>query len=197
MRHNLGSRLWWGGVIGLVIMLVFLAFTDSASSSLANSNTSLGSQGKDPRIAALTKGTTFLADIPETLPANGVSVEHGHIILHPLTTAQSKLVVITHQQALELAHKQFQETSSFTITIMLLASFTNIDTVPIDSSVPVDEMKNIPAWIVVYISTSPMSLPGGPMPPPNTPVQPSPTYYHFNIALNAHTGAYLCGFFTP
>lgn len=184
-------------MIGLVILGVLVSSMGTGSSSLANSNTSLGPQSKDPGIPTLTKGTTFLADIPETLPTNGVSVEHGHIVLRPLSAAQHKLVVITRQHALELAHRQFQETASFSITIMLLASFTNVDTVPIDTSVPVVVMKNTPAWVVVYTNTSPMSLPAGPVPPPNTPMQPPPTYYHFNIALNAQTGVYLCGFYTP
>src|SRR5579883_256166 len=194
-RHNIGTRLWWSGLLTALVILVALAL-GSGASSLANANP----QSKDPRIPALTKGTIFLADIPETLPANGVSVEDGHIVLRPLSAAQKELVHISRQQALELAHGQFQETASFSITIMLLASFTNVDTVPIDTpSVPAVVIKDVPAWVVVYTSASPMSPPAhGAASAHNTPMPPPPpTYYRFNIALNAQTGAYLCGFYTP
>jgi len=202
MKRNTVTLIWWSGLIGLAIAVALIAFLGTGSPSQASSSSSSSSSpdyhGQDPRILTLTKGTTFLADIPQTLPANGVSVEHGHIILRPLSAAQNKLVAITRQQALELAHKQFQETPGFSITIMLLASFTNTDTVPIGSSAPVVVMKDTPAWVVVYTSTTPMSLPAtGPLPPAGQTMQPQPTYYHFNIALNAHTGTYLCGFFTP
>lgn len=77
MRHKTGTLIWWGGLIGLVIVVALVAFLNPGSPSQASSGASPSTQSKDPRIATLTKGTTFLLDIPKTLPANGMRPPHN------------------------------------------------------------------------------------------------------------------------
>jgi hypothetical protein len=144
--------------------------------------------------ATITADTSMTRDVPATLPASGVTVDN-RFILHPLTQVQQSEVKITAQQAITIG-RTYANAQPFAETT-LLTSFTSIDSVPPPGATERSHViQNVIAWIVTFTSNDPQNVIIGKKPAPDqTPAIYAPR--HFNVVINAQTGAFVLGFFTP
>lgn len=157
----------------------------------AHANATVASQ--DPRFATLTAGTTMVNEVPSILPQQGVTINNQFIIL-PLTSAQAQSSMIAESQAITTA-RSYANAQPFAATT-LLGSFTNLGSVPPPGATDdTNVVQNVPAWIVTFTTTDPQNVfVGGKPNAGQNPATAAPT--HFNIVINANTGAFVLGFFT-
>lgn len=173
----------------ILIVCLFIAYTTQSANA-----TNAASVSKDPRFAQLTVGTSMTNEVPATLPAGGVTV-NNQFVLRPLAQVQQPGVKITAQQAITTA-RTYANAKSFAATT-LLSSFTSIASVPpAGATERSNAIQNVSAWIVTFTTDHPQNVIIGKMPAPGrTPPTYSPR--HFNIVINAQTGVFILGFFTP
>lgn len=141
------------------------------------------------RFVSLSDGTTPMTEVPSVLPQGGVTI-NNQFVLRPLSTVQRATVNIAASQATKIG-RQYADAHPFPATT-LLASITSINSVPPPGVVASNAhvIQNVLAWIVTFTSTSPQDVVQG--------KKGSPTNFptHFNIVINANTGAFVLGFFT-
>ena len=171
-------------VVVTIVELVIASF--SASTNTANAKALPSHQ---VRFVSLTSGTTPTSEVPTVLPQGGVTVNNQFVLL-PLSAAQNGAIVISSGQAITIG-RQYANAQPFSATT-LLASFTSIDSVPPPGVTASNAhvIQNVPVWIVTFTTNNPQNVVIGKK---GTSPQ-SPT--HFNIAINANTGAFVEGFFT-
>lgn len=173
----------------ILIVCVFIAYTARSANA-----TSAASVSRDPRVAKLTVGTSMTKEVPATLPAGGVTVNNLYV-LRPLTQVQLSGVKTTAQRAITIA-RTYANAQPFAATT-LLSSFTSIASVPpAGATERSNVIQNISAWIVTFTTNHPQNVVIGKKPAPG---QAPATYApkHFNIVINAQTGVFVLGFFTP
>lgn len=177
-----------GGVVVatiIVFVIVLSVNTDGAGATAAPRS--------DPRFAPLTAGTSMTSEIPATLPTGGVTIDK-QFVLRPLTSLQLSSVKVTASRAIRIG-RIYANAQPFAATT-LLASFTSINPVPPSGTTEQSNViQNVPAWIITFTTSNPQNVIIGKKPAPGqTPVSVAPR--HFNIVINASTGAFVLGFFT-
>jgi hypothetical protein len=184
-------------VICAVLVAIFIVFVFGAYVIHATNTTSSASTPAqtDSRIAALSAGTTMTSEIPAVLPANGITI-NDEFVLRPLASLQASSVgpqanvQITASQAIAIG-RTYANAQPFAATT-LLASVTDINSVsPAGATESARVVQNVPAWVVTFTTTNPQNVIQG--------SAHKTGYYaprHFNIVLNASTGAFVLGFFT-
>lgn len=174
-----------GGVIVIIIAGLVLAGLFSNSRTVT-ANTP---PGHVVRFLSLSGGTTSMTEIPPVLPKGGVTI-NNQFVLRPLTAMQKAALKLTASQAIKIG-REYADAHPFPATA-LLASFTSINSVPPPGVVASNAhvIQNVPAWIVTFTSASPQDVVQGKK---GSSAQ-SPT--HFDIVINANTGAFVLGFFT-
>lgn len=179
-----------------ILLLIIFAATGASPSPTTNAPSSYRSD--DPRVVAFTHGMTYLSDVPTTIPPNGVAIQSGWIALKPLTSEQSAQVSISGSSALATAKSLAPRASQ--VSQPLLASFTSIGTLPYpgDKDPVAKPILDVPVWLVTFTSPTPLSLPG-PYVPQKSPHQSSAQslFFHENIAIDARSGAFVLGLYTP
>lgn len=187
----------WRSLALTVLLLAVVALSAFGTSTVPSLSASSSPPRNitDPRVLALTKGMPFLTNVPATIPASGVALEDGYIILRLLTANQQAQVTLSSTGAISAA-KLYAPTGS--TIVPMLVSFTSVGTLPVpgDKDRVKNPIQDVPAWLVVFTSPAPLDMPGGPYVPGQSS-RPSQMFYHANIAINAHTGAFVLGFYTP
>ncbi|MBA2287975.1 MAG: hypothetical protein H0W02_21070 [Ktedonobacteraceae bacterium] len=188
-RRKFATPISIRGIIicsGAIIAVIFLILAFSRHSWSAQAN--IAPAHRDPRIARLAAGTTFVSEVPTVLPEQGVTI-NAQFVLRKLTTAQTASVKLTANQAIKIA-RTYVNTHPFAATT-LLTNFTSIGSVPpTGTKEPANIIENVPAWIVTFTNPNPQSVIQGKRNSPRS----TPT--HFSIVINANTGAFVLGFFT-
>ena len=201
----------WGSLalaVGLGILL--LAVIISAGSRVTASPTSRATttpltkvapppRSTDPWVIAHTRGMTFLTEVPTTIPANGVALLGGEIILRQLTSDQHAQVTLSSSSAIAVAKPQGPPGSQ--ISPPLLASFTVVGTLPRpgEKEKVAHPIQDVPVWLVTFMSPFPLYGHNKPTNPNKSSSQTTspPVYFHRNIAIDARSGAFVLGFGTP
>ena len=192
-NRNVGSRAFTGlALAGTIVVAVAVALCFNWSSpSGANANSRANS---DTRFLSLTAGTIPATEVPDSLPAGGVTINQ-QFVLKPLPqSVRSSLTLITQSNAITIG-RRYANAQPFAAKA-LLASFTSINSVPpAGATEPSHPIQNVPAWIVTFTTTDPQNVVQGKQVPPGTQ---SPTHLprHFTIVMNATTGDFVLGFFT-
>jgi hypothetical protein len=111
-------------------------------------------------------------------------------MLQPLKSTQTSAVQITAAQAITLGRK-YANAHPFSAST-LLTSFTSINSIaPAGITGNFHAIQNVPSWVVTFTNDNPQNVVQGKK--GSTPNAPR----HLNIVLNASTGTFVLGFFTP
>lgn len=128
---------------------------------------------------------TPVTEIPSMIPDNGVSLYHRHIVLMPLTTPNESFIsaarAITDADA-------YVNPNPGTAVLALVTVPASIP--PAGFTQPSDPIASVPAWVVTLTLPAPanvnLSGRGGPL-----------WVTHDEVVVNAETGKFVVGFFTP
>ena len=184
------TRIIVGVVIGVITILIVLsAYILQFGSVRANTIAAV----QDPRFASLTAGTTMMNEVPTVLSSQGVTI-NNQFVIRPLTSAQKQTSMITVKQAITIG-RTYADAHPFKATT-LLGSFTNLGSIPPPGATDkANVIQNVPAWVVTFTTTDPQNVIIGKKPAPGK-ASPYLAPTHFNIVINASTGAFVLGFFT-
>lgn len=186
-RHETGFSIRVVFALAGLVIALAVAFAISGHSQASTTKANVPTYLRDTRFTSLTVGTIPMTEIPSVLPQGGVTINH-QFILRPLMVAQSR-GKFTTSQAIALGRK-YANAHPFAASAML-ASFTAIETVP-----PPGEkgnfhsVQNVASWIVTFTTNDPQNVIQG------KKGSPTDSPKHFNVVLNASTGAFVFGFFT-
>lgn len=191
-RHTGNRSLTAFAIAGLIVVAVAAAlYSNWSSSSTANASSRANI---DTRILSLTTGTIAATEVPDSLPPGGLTINQQFVLKPISQTIQSNLALIAQSNAITIGQR-YANTQPFAAKA-LLASFTSINSIPpAGATEPSHPIQNVPAWIVTFTTTNPQNVVQG---KPVQPGQQAPTLYptHFNVVINATTGAFVLGFFT-
>ena len=159
-------------IVGLLIIVIIIAGT-------LHMKASAQVQGGPP---------THVTEVPSTLPSNGVNV-NNQVVLLPLPR---QATTMTPEQAIQAAR---QYANSGLPAVALAASLTVPGSIPPPGYVGQTHIiQNVAVWIVTFTSSSPQVVSAGMKVShgKGTILMAS----HFNIAIDAKSGAFVLGFFT-
>lgn len=130
-----------------------------------------------------------VAQVPTSLPAGGVVIQNQGIALSPWASAPSG--AMTSDQAITAA-RSFANAQPFPATA-LEADVTLQGSIPSSPSAAgtYNSIDQVPVWVVTFTSATPINVGQG------GPGAPAVNVTHYSVALNATTGAFVLGFFTP
>ncbi len=183
------GTLIWSMIVGTVLIGA-IAIVSAGSAKALPSHASPTYKIIDKRALTRTRGMPLVNTVPTTIPAQGIALLGGTFILKPLTPAQQRQVAVTQNNATTTA-QTFSPIRSQSSA--LLISFTDISTLPIpgESQQPKNPRLDKPVWLVTFTSPTPLYLPG--------PVHQTPStnqlFYHVELAIDAHSGKFLIGFY--
>ncbi|MDQ2902146.1 MAG: hypothetical protein ABI456_21950 [Ktedonobacteraceae bacterium] len=188
-RRKVATSIRLQGIVicsGAIIAATFLILALGGYSGSAQAN--IAPTHRDPRLATLASGTTFVSGVPMVLPEGGATI-NAQFVLRKLTTTQIANVKLTANRAVKIA-RTYVNAQPFTATT-LLTSFTSINSVPPPGTKePANVIENVPAWVVTFTNPNPQVVTQG------KPTSPRSAPTHFSIVINANTGVFVLGFFT-
>lgn len=129
---------------------------------------------------------TYVTEVPSTLPPNGVNVNNQVVLLPRGATT------MTPDQAIKAAR---QYANSGLPAVALAANLTVPGSIPPSGYVGQTHIiQNVPVWIITFTSSTPQVVSTGMKVShgKGTILMAS----HFNIAIDAESGAFVLGFFT-
>jgi hypothetical protein len=185
------GTLIWSTIVGTVLIGA-IAIVGTGSAKALPSHTSPTYKIIDKRALTRTKGMSLADTVPTTIPAHGIALLGGTFILKTLTPAQQLQVVVTQKNATTTA-QTFSPIKFWSSA--LLVSFTDVNTLPIpgEAQQPKNPIQDKPVWLVTFTSPTPLYLPG----PVHQPTSTNHFLYHVELAIDAHSGNFLLGFYAP
>ncbi len=185
------GTLIWSIIVGTVLIGA-IAIVSTGNAKALPSHVSPTYKIIDKRALIRTKGMPLVDTMPTTIPAQGIALLGGTFILKPLTPTQQLQVVVTQNSAITTA-QTFSPVKSQTSA--LLVSFTDISTLPLpgESQQPKNPIQDKPVWLVTFTSPTPLYLPR----PAHQTASTNYLLYHVEEAIDAHSGKFLIGFYTP
>jgi hypothetical protein len=129
-----------------------------------------------------------VTQVPSTLPAGGVELQN-QIVLTPWVSAPSG--AMSSDQAITAA-RVFANAHPYPATA-LEADVTLPGSIPPPTASPgsYSPIDHVRAWVVTFTSPTPTNVAQG------GPGTPAIDVTHYSVAVNAVTGAFVLGFFTP
>lgn len=178
-----------------VVIIFYVQETSQASTASSNSiksNTAALAHLKDQTLVA---GTQMTTQVPDILPAGGVTLTNNRIVLRPLSQAQTHALAqtgstyLTKEQAIAAARK-YADAQPFKAKAQLV-SMTALDSIPPQGYTgKAHSIKDKVVWLVTFTSDTP--LPVGAGRKSQNPLMVT----HYHVALDPATGSFVRGFFT-
>jgi len=157
----------------------------------------LPSSGQPVATGPVPTAPTLMTEVPSALPPNGVSIHYHDFVEATLRPLANPKVRLTCEQAIAIA--RHYDDNTFPVTA-LLVSFTDPNTIwtpefPASDKSALATIQNVPAWVVTFTSPKPVNVAVGGYFAHWTP--PVVLVTHDSLVINAQTGAFVRGFFTP
>jgi hypothetical protein len=157
--------------------------------ALAVASWQIGWLGPGNGAARADVSPTPVTEVPSSLPAGGVQLQDGDIVLTPWASTPSG--AMSADEAIAAA-RVFADSHPYPATA-LQADLTQPGSIPPSQGAAgsYNTVDHVPVWVVTFTSPTPTDVgQGGP--------GSSPVYVtHYSVAVDAGTGKFVLGFFEP